>query len=491
MLVTLAATCAAFARVQTPDGPWTEVVSPHFVVFGNAYEDHLEDAAQRLEAFSALMAAEGLPWSGDDGPRTDVFAFKDERTFSTFAGKVRRHGWYLGGYYTTRAYVPRIVLNLGQPDPLHTLLHEAVHDALDRRYPNLPRWLSEGYAETYSMFELEGASATVVRNVDQARNLRRSPKISLDLLFSIPDDTKDPRLLGPLYAWSWGFVYYATIARPEYAPKLARFVGLLNARRPVRPAYQEAFGSTYDVLEKELATYFGEGGDDTKLIPEAVVVVPARGHADSVPEAGVLLRLADLLLGGDSGDVALADKYLAALKRDDAANPRAGALAARSLAAHGKRRAADDAYAKAIGAGVDDPKTLLCAASNVVELVRSGMGGTTRKVDELVSRVVRSRDYLKRVLTEYPDYEPAWELLGWTYAGGDGDASAGVSALKRADAMQPLGAESLEVLVWLLVQSGHKDEAWRIVDDRLVPLGDPGVVARVQQWLVTLDDSKP
>lgn len=491
VLLVSTATIPCTARVRPPEGPWNEVVSNHFVVLGNDYEAHLEEAARLLEAFGALMVAEGFPGNRDEGLPTEVFAFKDERSFAAVLGKTRSRGWYRTGTIGWRDGVPTIAVNLGSSNPWETLFHEAVHDAVGRRYPNAPRWLNEGYAQTYSMIRLASDSASISVNDDALDDVVYGPKISLEGLFSTPPTTEDPKLLSRIYNWSWAFVYYLSIAKPENEAKLARFADLLNKRHPVKDAFTDALGCSYDSLEKEMMAYFTSDEERSKRIPRRRVVIPTVGHARPVREGDVLLRLANALVGVDPDRTALARRYLRAVSATVGPSPALAAASAQVLAMEDELEAADRAFERAIDAGAVDPRTLVRSAWNVLRMILATKGSDTAKAGQFKARVDRARGRLNGLVEAHPALGAAWYTLGWTYVYRDGEAVAGVRALERADALAPLDAESLKLLVWLLLRSGDKAAAARVIDERLEPLGRPALVAEARLLLENFKAEKP
>lgn len=492
VVLTVAAACAggpAAAKVKLPGGPWTEVVTEHYDVFGNAYADHLREAAARLEQIRAVLAESGLDWSADSGPRTVVCAFRDWHAFTRNVAARRSKGLVSDGEFRDEGVAPTIVVDLGAYDGLGVLSHEGVHDAVARRFLNLPDWLSEGLAETFATLRVEDGTVTLGPEALTAYGLYFHSRISLDLMFSTDEAKIDARSFVPLYKWSWAFVYYATVVRPGGASALHRFAIDLNRGLPVKKSFEAAFGCSYETIQEEMDTYYRT--KEPKRIPLAVAAVPDPHVPDAVPltRDEVLVRLGDVMTSGDDRILGLARRYLKAFLKRHPADPRALAAFAEIEAREGHAGAAAEGFERAIAAHSEESKVFFRAAWNLVIPQMTDDSVPDAPPAKLPEPIVRARRHLARMLVMRPDDPAGLWLLGITYAWDPGDPSPGIDALRRSDAASPLGAHSLLVLLRFLVRTKNLAAARDLLASRLEPLENAEMTRRAR-GILTAADSK-
>ena len=467
----------AGGSVHPPEGLWSEVVTGRFVVFGDDYADHLREAAARLETLRDLLADPALDWGRDGGPPATVCAFRDERTFSTHVAKMRRRKIFLGGQTRARPFSQVIFVDLEEYGAWEVLAHEGVHDAVFRRYANLPRWLHEGLAETFATLRVDGGEVTIAPHLGRLFALHSKPEISLEALFA----ADDPHV--PVYQWGWGFVYYVTVVRPEYAAGLHRLAAALNAGRPAASAFEPAFGVPIATMEKEMDFYYAIGESPRVRLPIAPPAAPPIPPAAALDEDEVLLRLSEVMADRDSKTSALGRRYAATYLSRHPNAPRAVAAMAEIDAGREDRKAAAEEYERALAADGSDPKTLFRAAWNLVAMTLADGSFPENPPVQIPEAVARARAHLRRLLERRPSSAAALWLFGITYTFDPGDPAEGIVALERSDGIDPLGGDSLNALVGLLVRAGRKDEAERIVEERVKPLENAAALERARRQL--------
>lgn len=485
VVLAVAAACAsgpAAAKVKIPDGPWTEVVTEHYDVFGNAYADHLREAAARLEQIRALLSEDGLAWSSERGPRTVVCAFRDMASY--MPNVIHEHGKRVSviGAFRDRAVSPMIVVDLGAFGWETVIAHEGVHAAVARRYPNAPRWLHEGLAQTFATLRVDGGTVTLGPKPQRAFQLYFRSRISLRDVFA-PSYGLDESRWVPLYRWSWGFVYYVSMIRPGGAAALHRFAGDLNRGLPVKASFEKAFGCSYETLEEEMDTYYRKAEPKRMPLAVAPVPLPKVPPATTLSSDEALLRLSDVMVDGFSDVLKRARAYLERYLKRHPGEPAAVADLAQIDAREGHRQAAERGFERALQSPQVAPKTYYRAAVNLMAMQWKGDTPPDTPPGSLPDPVARARGYLGRLLEARPDDAAALWLLGLTYAWDPGDPAPGVKALRRCDAEDPLDAYSLEVLLRYLVREKDLAAARDLLQTRLAPLENAEVTDSARKVL--------
>src|SRR5207247_7325195 len=143
------------------------------------------------------------------------------------------------------------------------VLHEYVHFLLRENVGGLPLWITEGFAECYSTFEIGNRANefSIGRAPEQhVAMLNQTPQfIPLKRLLSIQQNSpeyNEASKQGMFYAESRAFVQYL-ILRAE-GKRRTQFVQLLTALTkgaPFEDSFGEAFQTDYGTLEDEVREY--------------------------------------------------------------------------------------------------------------------------------------------------------------------------------------------------------------------------------------------
>jgi tetratricopeptide (TPR) repeat protein len=171
----------------------------------------------------------------------------------------------VSGYFQSGEDVNYITLTTEQrsDDPFRTIFHEYVHLLVNNTMGrNVPIWFNEGLAEFYSTFRMEEGNRKVILG-DVVSNhvlyLREQKMIPLRVLFSVEHDSpqyNETSKRGVFYAESWALMHYLIEGnKGQRKEQLGRFISLLTANVPPEKAFQQAFQTSYEVIEKELRDY--------------------------------------------------------------------------------------------------------------------------------------------------------------------------------------------------------------------------------------------
>lgn len=190
---------------------------------------------------------------------TKVFLFANERAFMPYAEALfERRLERVGGVFMADRERNFILLR-GDVDGIDRVVyHELTHYFIKNTAGTVPLWLSEGMAEFYSSFKTWGDEVHIGRPIQEhVQWLRRENLIPLRELFAVDHSSpvyNENARQGVFYAQSWALVH-SWMLSDERRPQFARFLKLMNARKPTEEAFNEAFGMTYAQMELELRNY--------------------------------------------------------------------------------------------------------------------------------------------------------------------------------------------------------------------------------------------
>ncbi|PYS69944.1 MAG: hypothetical protein DMF69_15285 [Acidobacteria bacterium] len=253
LLLTIASQQPAFAK-----DTWTSVQSKNFLLIGNGSEKDIKQVATRLEQFRQVFTYLFPNMKFAAPVPTTVVVFKSQESYKPFKG-----GANLVGYFQPGPDVNYITLTTdlqGTQDPFDVIFHEYTHLLVNNTIGSAPVWFNEGLAEYYSTFfiknDQEFALGKPIGN--HVFLLRESKMLPLRTLFEV--DHKSPHYnernkQSIFYAQSWALMHYLIIGKAGRLEQLSKFLDLLSNSVPRDQAFQQAFQTTFEAMEKELREY--------------------------------------------------------------------------------------------------------------------------------------------------------------------------------------------------------------------------------------------
>jgi len=267
-LINVVATMAAAMCMTAPasgQSSWRQIVTPDFIVTGNAPTGELRRTLGELTRFRNSL---GLlfPKAAVTGPvPTYVVVTRDFQAFQRFQPRDSRGKpqGNVGGYFSRGADVNVIVLPASRgDDSLQIIFHEYTHYFVSRNVrTSIPTWLNEGLADFYSTFRGDYRGKTLIGAVpsSRARTLGSNTFVPLRDIVS-PKDLESTwrweKQIGMFYAESWALVHYIMIERknPTTNPFQAYLASFAKTGSH-DTAFREAFGTDVDGMDKELRQY--------------------------------------------------------------------------------------------------------------------------------------------------------------------------------------------------------------------------------------------
>ena len=260
LLLTMA---AAGPSAQSP--AWRQIVTPDFIVTGNAPTGELKRTLAEITRFRDALTRL-FPTAVVTSPvPTYVVVMRDFRDFQRFQPRDSRGRTMqnVGAYFSREADANLLVLPAARGDnSLETIFHEYTHYFVSRNVRTaVPTWLNEGLAEFYSTFRGDYRGKTLIGSVPayRARLLGSNTFVPLRDIVA-PKDLESTwrwqRQIGMFYAESWALVHYVMVERKNptanpFAAYLATFAKSGNHDA----AFVAAFGTDVDGMEKELRPY--------------------------------------------------------------------------------------------------------------------------------------------------------------------------------------------------------------------------------------------
>jgi tetratricopeptide (TPR) repeat protein len=458
---------------------WAALTVDEFTILGNAPDRELRDIANRvirlrdsLGLVTNLRVRSPLP--------TRIYVFNDERSFIPYRdaamGRATEH---TGGIFLPRAEGSYVLLYIGKnTDADHIVQHELAHHFLRNTVGRgVPLWFSEGLAEFYSTFTIEGDSIKVglpePMHVDLLREGHFIPMAELLAMDEHSTAYNEGSRRGMFYAQSWALVHELVLGNAERRKQVGTFLGLIADGVPGDMAFHEAFNVTPEQMERELRSYIRayslkyarfRASDLGKLVE-----APAPA---AMPRDEILAALGDLLLHTTPAAHADGQAFVEAALR---LNPKNGAATASLGLAKllARKRAESDAlYETAVQLGV---KEWLPYA-----IVGDRLAGRGKPLE--------ARTFYERAAKLNPDAPHAWAGIGMTYVGAEGDVKPGIAALERSLKLDASQEDAAANLAQLYIREGRRDEARKLLDT--APLADDLTASRVVRDALLADDAR-
>lgn len=256
----------AFASVK---GEWTSVKSKNFELIGDASEKDIRRVANKFEQFRETFRQLFPKANFSSSVPTRVVVFKNSNSYKPFK-PVRADGKtdnWIAGYFQPGDDVNYITLSVERDDEetYGIIFHEYVHFMLNNNFgrSTIPPWFNEGLAEYYQTFSIENDQKVSLGKLQQNHLylLNENKLIPFETFFAIDNyslHNQGNHGKNIFYAQSWALLHYLHQSnKGARRGQLNKFLSLLLANKQPRQAFQEAFQTDYQTMEKELRDYVG------------------------------------------------------------------------------------------------------------------------------------------------------------------------------------------------------------------------------------------
>lgn len=461
---------AAVRPVAAKDS-WDSVRSKNFYLVGNASDKEIRKVATRLEQFRDVFSRL-FPKAVTVSPiPVTVVVFKSDSSYKPFKPLYQGKPSNVAGYFQPGEDVNYITLTTehGTENPFSTIFHEYVHLLVNNtlRVPP-PIWFNEGLAEYYSSFEVEDndQKAQLGKVISNHVLLLREKFIPLRALLAVSAGSplyNERDKQGIFYAEAWALMHYLNLGNNgARRPQLGEYLNRLAAGATVDEAFQGAFKTTYEALEKELRDYVKRNSYPGQIATfNQKLEFDADMHSAPVTEAEAQYYLGDLLLHINRLDDAAArlQQSLALDENLSAAHASFGMTRMRQ-----KQFAEAKAHLQRAVAG--DSPNYLPHYYYAYALSRESMDetGFTRSFSADVAATIRAE--LHKAINLNPNYPESYNLLAFVNLVTNEQLDQSVGLIKRAIALAP-GREYYKLV---LAQIYLRKEDFKTARQLLEPL---------------------
>jgi tetratricopeptide (TPR) repeat protein len=475
---------------------WIRVDTAHLALFSNAPEGTTVEIGLRLEAFRAVLSRIGPDLRVDSPLPTSVYVFRDDLSFRPY--KLRRQGLRdeplanLAGFFVQHRDGNYAGVNATPPDdPWAVIYHEYFHFFLYNNFTDIPLWFSEGIAECYSTFRIDGGKAQIGGPIRRhAQWLKKHPLIPTRQLFAVGFDSPEygeENRLGTFYAESWALVQYLLWGSDRRTEGGVRFLRDLRRGASLAEGIAPLVGPNDADLEERLTAYVKQGSFAHSKIQLGELSFDDTTRVTPLKRDEVLYRLGDFLLHSGGMRRADAERHFREAIRINPAHGPAHAGVGQILSQRKRYEEAHAAFEKAVEL---DPSNHFTSLAYAYALIGETFPpGAVRFVPEgnVSPALVRARELFQRTTRAAPEIAEAWAGLGATYVYDKGDLAPGIAALEKARQLLPSRIDIAINLAGLYARGGRRDRAQDLVDRVISGSNDPELRAAGKGLLFRAD----
>src|SRR6185369_8618919 len=390
---------------------WVSVRTANFFLLGNANEKDIRKVGLKLEQFREVFTRLFPKMRFNTSIPTTVIVFKNHNSYAPFKPRPNIAGYFQAGDDVN--YITLTTELYGGQDPFTVIFHEYTHLLVKNTFESVPLWFNEGLAEYYSTFTITDdqkvrLGAPIGSHVYL---LRESKMLPLRTLFEVDYDSphyneKDKQSI--FYAQSWALMHYLIIGKAGKVEQLGKFMELLRSKVPMEQAFQQAFETPFEVMEKDLRDYVKK--DRYNVIDghfEQKLALDTTTEATPLTEAEAQAYLGDLLLHSNRAD---AYTYLQKAVKLDPNLAMAHASLGMAYFREGK---VDEAYASLERAVAANSQNYLAHYYYAFTLSRSGPGNGPTVTGYPAEITAKIREHLEKAIALRPDYPDSYSLLAF------------------------------------------------------------------------------
>jgi tetratricopeptide (TPR) repeat protein len=425
---------------------WIGVRTKNFYLIGNAGEKDIRKVGLKLEQFREVFTRLFPNMRFNTPVPTTVVVFKSDSSYAPFKPNANTAGYFQAGPDVN--YITLTTELRGQQDPFSVIFHEYTHLLVENTFADAPLWFNEGLAEYYSTFTITDDQKVRLGTPigSHVFLLRQSKMLPFRTLFEV--DYKSPHYnetnkQGIFYAQSWALMHYLIIGKAGKVEQLGKFMELITAKTPLEQAFQQAFGTPFEVMEKELRDYVKK--DRYNVLDghfENKLELDTTNQAAPLTEAEAQAYLGDLLAHSRRKD---AYTYLEkALKLD----PNLG-MAHASLGMlyfyEGKVKEAHASLERAVAA---NSPNYLAHYYYAFTLSRSNPDGNGF-APEVATKI---REHLQKAIALRPDYPESYNLLAFVSVVTGQGIDEAITSMKKVLSISPGRHDFMNMLAQLYMR---------------------------------------
>jgi tetratricopeptide (TPR) repeat protein len=229
---------------------WFEARSPNFIVVCNAGEKQARKTAIRFEQIRAVFRRSLEVANQHDSPAITILAVKDEDSVKALLPEYWEKGHaHPAGMFLDNMNLYFAVVQLDAPgsNPYNTIYHEYFHSLTAPYLPNLPVWVSEGFAEFYGSTDILESEVRLGRaDPELIEELKRGGFMPLEVLFKVDHNSpyyNEQNKISVFYAESWALTHYLMVGdNSTHRAMLQAYLGALSQGVAQEQAAAQSFG---------------------------------------------------------------------------------------------------------------------------------------------------------------------------------------------------------------------------------------------------------
>jgi len=479
LLFFLLAFASSPATVAAKDN-WTSVRSKNFLLVGNASEKDIRQVGIRMEQFREVFSRLFPKLNINSPVPTTVVVFKNDESYRPFQLNARNAGYFQPGQDVNYIAL-KLSRDLRSDENAYTVIfHEFTHLLVRTTLGEVPLWFNEGLAEYYSTFSFSDDQKVVMgRPISSHVYLLRDNKmLPFRTLFQV--DSKSPyynesEKQSIFYAESWALMHYLVLGKDgQRMEQMGKFVELVNRKVSLEDAFQQAFATSFEAMEKELRAYIQR--DRYPIISGSFtnkVTYDSAMQSAPITEAEAQAYLGDLLLKSNRAE---AEAYLQRALALDPNLPMANASFGLLRVREGKPEQARAYLERAVAASSQD---YLIHYYYAFALSREGMRDTNTVMGFAPEIAAKMRASLKRAIELRPDFPESYNLLAFLNLVTATDIDLSVEMMKHQLAIAPDRDDFAFMLAQLYLRKEDAPAARKLID-RITNSSDAEVRQRAQ-----------
>jgi tetratricopeptide (TPR) repeat protein len=422
-------------------------------MMGNASEKDIRKVGLKLEQFREVFTRLFPGMKFNTPVPTTVIVFKSDSSYAPFKPSANTAGYFQPGSDVN--YITLTTEVRGEQDPFSVIFHEYTHLLVENTFENAPTWFNEGLAEYYSTFSISD-DQKVVLGTPIGRHvflLRENKMLPLRTLFEV--DYKSPyynesKKQGIFYAQSWALIHYLIIGKAGKVEQLGKFLELLRTKASLDQAFQQAFETPFEVMEKDLREYIKK--DRYNIVNghfERKLELDTTTEATQLTEAEAQAYLGDLLLHSNRKD---AYTYLEKALKLDPNLTMAHASLGMAYFREGKVKEAHASLERAVAA---NSQNYLAHYYYAFTLSRANPDDAPTEGSYSQDVINKIQEHLQKAIALRPDFPESYNLLAFVSLITGQGVDESIAQMKRLLSISPGRHEFTYMLGQLYARKGE------------------------------------
>jgi hypothetical protein len=472
---------------------WIQVQSSSFVCYSNGDQALVTDLLRDLERLREVLEKGGAGIRVQTSIPSYFLAFRDLDSFAPYNLKNEAGVPLAQGYFVPGGDVDYLAIALptgGGANPL--IYHEFVHSVLHSGLPGVPLWLNEGLAEFYSTFRSHGLSAEIGMPIPHRHSwLKANPMFDLETLLSVTTQSRvytEPPYQQTFYAQSWALTHMLAqsgLAAGRFREFLARIGDGVHPSSAFSISYG---GAPHDSITGALASYLAQPELPYRSYRFTQNFEKAPVQVSTVSRPEILYLLGDLLLRTSPVHAPEAREYFeTALQLDSGHVPSLVGMGriAEIASVPGE---ADRWFGRATEHEPPEAHAFYWSGRALVDRFYRASPGWGVLQPETPPSLLRARALLERSLQIEEGQPEVLAALSRTYVFEWGaEAVPGLRAAARAARRLPVRSDVLVVLAALTANTGNREAATALIEERIVPSEDQGRIEAARSAVFRAD----